>query len=140
MKKLILPILGLAVIGFMSFSMLSSQIQFSKVEHDFGDIPQGEPVTCEFEFTNTGDADLILLTVKASCGCTTPEWPKEPIAPGKTGVIKAVYNAAGLGTFNKSVTVTTNAGSEKTTLRLKGNVTSMLNDDDGAIEFNKKSN
>src|SRR4051812_8640087 len=61
--------------------------------HDFGEIPQGKPVSVEFSFTNTGDAALLITDVKTSCGCTAPDYPKEPIAPGKTSTIKVTYNA-----------------------------------------------
>lgn len=92
--------------------------------HDFGKIPQGKPVTNEFKFTNTGKAPLVLSQVSAGCGCTTPEWSKEPIAPGKVGTIKATFNAAAVGTFNKTVTVTANVEGGSTYLMLKGEVIS----------------
>jgi hypothetical protein len=90
--------------------------------HDFGKIPQGKPVTHEFKFTNTGKVPLVLSSVQASCGCTTPDYSKEPIAPGKTGVIKATFNAGAVGPFNKSVTVTANVEGGSTYLVLKGEV------------------
>jgi len=96
-----------------------SKIGFSKTEYDFGTIKSGSPVSHEFEFKNDGTAPLVLTNVKASCGCTTPSWPKEPIAPGETGKISATYNNAGAGNFNKSVTVTTQGG-ETVVLYLKG--------------------
>ncbi len=65
---------------------------------NFGSIKDGEIVSHEFEFTNTGDGDVIISNVQASCGCTTPDWTKDPIKPGKTGVIKAVFNSSGKGT------------------------------------------
>jgi hypothetical protein len=89
---------------------------------DFGKIPQGKPVTHEFKFTNTGKVPLVLSTVQASCGCTTPDYSKEPIPPGKTGTIKATFNAAAVGSFNKSVTVNANVEGGATYLVLKGEV------------------
>ncbi len=82
--------------------------KFSKMEHDFGNIPQNTPVTTEFEIKNTGKAPLIISGVQASCGCTTPFFTKDPIMPGKTGIVKATFNAAAPGTFAKGITVTTN--------------------------------
>lgn len=91
--------------------------------HDFGTIPQGTPVTYNFTFTNTGKAPLTLTSVAPSCGCTTPEWPKEPIAPGKSASIKVTYNAAALGVFTKTVTVVSNSATNPTTiLNIKGEV------------------
>ncbi|HOY41621.1 MAG TPA: DUF1573 domain-containing protein [Chitinophagales bacterium] len=98
----------------------SAKIKFSKVEHDFGNQPQGKPVTYEFEFTNDGSEALVLENVKASCGCTTPTWTKEPVMPKKSGYIKAQYNMAREGAFRKSITVTTKDG-ENITLYISGN-------------------
>ena len=65
-------------------------VKFSKKVHDFGDILLSDKsVECTFEFKNTGKADLVLQKVKASCGCTTPDWTKEPVRPGETGIVKA---------------------------------------------------
>ncbi len=117
-------------IAFIFFSTLlkaeppvsnnSSKIKFSKEEHDFGNQPQGKPVTFEFEFTNSGTEALVLENVKASCGCTTPTWTKEPVMPEKKGTIKAQYNMAREGAFRKSITVTTKDG-ENITLFISGN-------------------
>lgn len=98
----------------------ASKIKFNKLEHDFGSLPQGKPVTYEFEFTNTGDQPLILDNVQASCGCTTPTWTKEPVMPGKKGTVKAQYNMAREGAFRKSITVKTKDG-ETIVLFISGN-------------------
>lgn len=90
-------------------------------EFDFGKIPQGKPVTHVFEFTNTGDKSFALDNVQASCGCTTPEWNKETIAPGATASIKVGYNAATEGPFNKTVSITYN-GTETKQIIIKGDV------------------
>lgn len=90
--------------------------------HDFGKIKQGTPVTHEFKFTNTGKVPLIITNVQASCGCTTPSWTKEEVMPGGTGFIKATYNAAAVGAFNKTITVTANIESGFVQLSIKGEV------------------
>ena len=82
--------------------------------HSFGKIPQGRPVTHIFEVTNTGKEPLLLENVQASCGCTTPEWSREPIAAGATVPIKVGYNAYADGHFNKTVTIFYNNGQTKT--------------------------
>jgi len=105
------------------------KMKFDKTVHDFGVIKEdGGKQTARFEFTNEGTSDLILETVKASCGCTTAEYTKTPIAPGQRGFIDAVYNPMGRpGGFNKTVTVKTNevneAGEQLSyLLNLKGEV------------------
>lgn len=90
--------------------------------HDFGKIPQGKPVTFEYKFTNVGKTPLVISQAQAGCGCTTPDYSKEPVAPGKTGSVKATFNAAAVGVFNKSVTVTANVEGGSTYLILKGEV------------------
>ncbi|MBV9987553.1 MAG: DUF1573 domain-containing protein [Chitinophagaceae bacterium] len=87
----------------------SSVISFASEKHDFGTIPQGTPVTYNFAFTNTGKEPLIITGAVGSCGCTVPEYTKEAIAPGAKGTIKVTYNAAALGTINRTVTVNTNS-------------------------------
>jgi hypothetical protein len=120
MNKLIIPFMLTGALLLASFSMLAPGVRFDKTEHDFGTIPQGDPVSCEFTFTNDGDAPLILTDVKASCGCTTPDWPQEPIMPGAKGVIKATYNAAAAGAFDKTITVYSNSSKPELILKLKG--------------------
>ncbi len=83
---------------------------FAETKFDFGNIKQGDIVEHVFKFKNTGNAPLVIKQVDVTCGCTTPEWPKEPIAPGKSGTIKAVFNSAGkMGQQNKVITVQSNA-------------------------------
>jgi hypothetical protein len=88
---------------------------------DFGRIPQGKPVTHNFVITNTGKDPLVIENVQASCGCTTPEWSKDPIQSGKSSEIKVGYNSASEGQFEKTITVIYNQGQTKT-LIIKGNV------------------
>lgn len=103
----------------------AAAISFTEKDNtfDFGTIPQGTPVTHVFYVKNTGKAPLVLTNVAPSCGCTTPEWPKDPIKPGATAPIKVTYNAASPGTFTKNITVNSNATVTPTTvLYIKGEV------------------
>jgi hypothetical protein len=88
---------------------------------DFGKIPQGRPVTHIFELVNKSNSPIVLENVMASCGCTTPEWSKEPIQPGAVTTIKVGYNAAAEGAFNKNVTIQV-AGGGVQTINITGNV------------------
>jgi len=98
-----------------------TSIKFKAETHDFGTLQEGDPAEAEFIFTNTGKKPLIIQNVQPGCGCTTPFWSKEPVAPGKTGVIKAAYGTKGrVGAFNKPITVTSNGGT--TVLYIKGTV------------------
>lgn len=92
-----------------------------EASYDFNKIPQGKPVYHIFEITNTGSTPLKLDDVHATCGCTTPEWNREAIAPGATVPIKVGYNAAAQGPFEKPITITYNSGQSKT-LIIKGTV------------------
>lgn len=99
------------------------KIEFSKLEHNYGQIEKGGDGNCEFTFTNNGTEPLILSNVRASCGCTTPSWTKEPVMPGKSGVIKVKYNTNNVGGFTKTITVTSNAvDNPRVVLKIKGNV------------------
>jgi hypothetical protein len=92
-----------------------------ETRYDFGKIPQGKPVTHIFEVVNTGAEPLQIENVQASCGCTTPEWSHEPIAPGASKKITVGYNAAANGKFEKAITVFYNSGKTKL-LYIKGEV------------------
>ena len=72
-----------------------SKIELDKIEHDFGDINEGDVVETEFIVKNIGDADLVIANAEGSCGCTVPEPPKEPIAPGQSAPIKVSFNSSG---------------------------------------------
>lgn len=98
------------------------EITFESLVHDYGNIMQGDNGTCEFVFKNTGKADLLLTNCRSSCGCTVPEWPKDPIPPGKKAVIKVKYNTQRIGAINKSITVESNAVNNRVVLNIKGNV------------------
>ncbi len=96
-------------------------ISFTETEFDFGKIPQGKPVTHVFEFKNISSIPFSLDNVQASCGCTTPEWNKDVVAPGATSKITIGYNAQNEGTFAKPVTITYN-GNQTRQIIIKGDV------------------
>ena len=99
------------------------EMTFEKKEYDFGEITQGDKVNYTFNFTNTGNAPLIISNARASCGCTVPSWPKEPIPPGDTGELEVVFNSAGkAGRQTKSIRISTNIGDQPEIVYLKGNV------------------
>ena len=120
----------------------SKVLQLKETEHDFSKIPQGKPVYYDFEIVNTGKEPLKLDNVHASCGCTTPEWSTDPIAPGATAKIKVGYNAASEGNFEKFITITYNKNQTEQ-LKIKGIVwkaplgSAPAN---ASIEFLKKQN
>jgi uncharacterized membrane protein len=89
---------------------------------DVGEIPQNVPKVIDYEFKNTGKTAILITNVQGSCGCTATDYTKTTILPGKTGQIKATFNAANKGTFSKSVTVTTNASTTPKVLTFKGTV------------------
>ena len=97
------------------------QITFETKSHDFGTIKESDGVAeCVCEFQNTGDEPLVLLDVRTSCGCTTPSYPSDPIAPGVKSKIKVSYNPAGRpGEFERTVKIFTNA-KKRITLKLSG--------------------
>lgn len=99
----------------------TESLTLKETEYDFGKIPEGKPVTHDFEFTNTGNTPFALDNVRASCGCTTPEWSKDTVAVGATAVIKIGYNAANEGPFTKPVTITFN-GNQSKQIIIKGEV------------------
>jgi hypothetical protein len=124
MKKLFLILFTL--IGFFSVNAqseikLNETLELKETEFDFGKIPQGKPVYHNFEIDNKGQTPLKLDNVVASCGCTTPEWSKEAIAPNGQSVIKVGYNAANEGHFEKTITITYNNNQTKV-MRIKGEV------------------
>jgi hypothetical protein len=102
-----------------------TKIKFRNDTYDFGKVMEGKKVEYDYVFTNDGDEPLILKNVKASCGCTTPSWPREPIAPGATGKIHASFDTAGRGSVggqqqNKNITVTGNFEGGTIQLTLRG--------------------
>lgn len=134
MKKLILSIFALAALGTASMAQApaapaapanpnAADFKFEKEVHDFGNIKEGTQAEYVFKFTNTGKEPLVITNVQASCGCTTPKWTKEPVKPGESGSVTAIYNSKGRpGNFNKAVTITSNAKTAQKVLFIKGNV------------------
>ena len=125
-KSLIIATLAIVAITLpMSAKQKSGAvITFAETTHDFGYIQEsGGAVSHEFTFTNTGNKPLIIVSAHASCGCTKPEFPKKPIEPGKSGVIKITYKPKNRpGAFDKIVSVTSNA--KTVHLRIRGCVIS----------------
>ena len=98
-------------------------ITFEEVKYDFGSVTQGGTVDHTFKFKNTGNAPLVISNIGVSCGCTTPEWTKAPVMPGKTGSITAHFNSTGkMGMQNKVLTIESNAAAGSTTVALVGEV------------------
>lgn len=95
---------------------------FESTEVDYGVIHQNAEPYREFRFTNTGDAPLVISNAKGSCGCTVPEWSREPVAPGESSVVKVRYATNRIGKFSKTVTLTTNDEDGQHLLRIKGEV------------------
>jgi hypothetical protein len=101
----------------------NSEMTFSNKNYDFGSVNQGDIVETEFEFSNSGNSDLLITEALGSCGCTIPEFPKMAIKPGDKGKIKVLFNSRGKsGMQNKTVTITSNTSSGIETLHIKANV------------------
>jgi hypothetical protein len=125
MNKLFFVLTGLCLFFLQLSASAQGVLTVEKETYDFGNIAEGTQATHEFKLKNTGDQPVVISNVQASCGCTTPAWTKDPILPGKTGMVKAVYNSEGRpGSFNKSITVTSNAASPSMILFIKGVVVS----------------
>lgn len=98
-------------------------INFSEMSYDFGEINQGDRVEHIFEFTNTGDAPIVISNVKTTCGCTASSWPREPIAAGESSTIKVNFNSAGkIGHQNKVVTIMSNASNNPERIKIVTNI------------------
>jgi len=98
------------------------EMKMDKFIHDYGTITQNADGTCEFKFTNIGKAPLIISKCQASCNCTVPTCPTEPILPGKSGSIKISYGTSRVGTINKQITIYSNAQNSPVIINIKGNV------------------
>jgi len=112
-------------------------ITFKNLVHDYGTIYKGGDGNCEFEFKNTGVEPLILSNCQSSCGCTVPDWPKEPILKGKSAVVKVKYATERLGPINKTITVTCNASNSPIVLKITGTV---IEKTEGAVVPEKNLN
>lgn len=123
-KMLMIGLMMVFTLGMMA--QQPAQIKFDKTTHNFGSFSEKNPVvTHSFTFTNVGEQPLVVNQAIASCGCTVPEFTKEPIAPGGRGEIKVTYNGEGKfpGHFKKSITVRTNGSVEMTRLYIEGDMT-----------------
>lgn len=103
-------------------SPTAPEIIFETDAHDFGTLQKGAPCEYEFKFKNNGKEPLIIQNAQASCGCTVPSFPKEPIMPGQGGVIKVKYDSNRIGAFTKTVNVTSNAKNSPKIITIKGKV------------------
>ena len=100
-------------------------IEFDNTTFDFGTVKEGEKVSHTYQIKNTGEAPLLIETARASCGCTTPEWTKEPIPVGGTGFVKAGFDSKGKsGMQHKTITITANTWPKTTVLKFSVQVTS----------------
>ena len=132
MNKMLLLALGLAFAGSYTAQAQTTaattktagaQIKFSEEKYDFGSIKQGDIVDHVFKFKNTGTQPLVISNVQASCGCTIPDWTKEPVGPGKMGMISAKFNSAGkMGMQTKVLTIESNSAAGAATVSLVGEV------------------
>ena len=115
MKKLftLFSAIAIAVVVNAQPPATPEVLSVKETAFDFGTIPQGKPVYHFFEVTNTGKDPMVIVNVQTSCGCTTPEWSKEPVAPGATTKIRVGYNAAAEGHFEKYITVMYNQNLSK---------------------------
>ena len=99
------------------------EFNFEKELHDFGQLVDGEKVSYSFKFTNSGDAPLIISNAKGSCGCTVPNWSRDPIAPGESGSIDVTFNSSGRsGKINKEITLTANTNPNRKVINITSEV------------------
>lgn len=139
MNRIVKNILGVALVALVAMAIFAlpaeakkknkdnvgeAKIEFAEKVYDFGTIKEkAGAVSHDFEFTNKGDGNLVILKATAECGCTRPKYPDSPVAPGKSGKLKVTYNPAGRpGHFDKVVTVTTNGNPRKVRIKIRGNV------------------
>lgn len=124
MKKIFLTTLFLVSVILAVIAQGTAEIKFDKTTYSFGYFKETEKVSCKFKFTNTGNGPLVIHQAIATCGCTVPKYPKEPIKPGESGEITVTYNGAGKfpGYFRKSITIRTNAKNEVIRLYIEGDM------------------
>ncbi len=128
MKKLLFTMAAFAITSWAVAQKTEGKqkaedlISFKEKKHDFGKIKQGVPVTYDFAFQNTSDKPVVIENAWASCGCTTPTRPEQPVAKGKSNIIKAGFNAAAAGEFDKTVYVKVQGIDIPLELRITGNV------------------
>jgi hypothetical protein len=100
----------------------AARIEFKEAQHDFGKIEFGGNGTYEFKFTNKGKSPLVLDNVRSTCGCTVPEWTREPLKPSETGIIRVIYDTHRVGAFSKTLIVYSNAANSPVRIFIKGTV------------------
>ena len=123
MMKHLITILCIGLISFaVNAQEKTAKIEFKSVTIDYGTIEKGADGSRVFEFTNTGDAPLIVSRVTSSCGCTVPKWSKDPIMPGQTGEIQVKYDTNRVNPIRKTITVISNAETPTVALKIKGEV------------------
>jgi hypothetical protein len=119
MKRIYLLFLLISFAGITAYAQKAAKtpseiIKLTELTFDFGKIPQGRPVTHDFEVVNKSKSPVIIENVQASCGCTSPEWSQQPIPPGGSSVVKVGFNASSEGKFAKSITINYNGDQVKT--------------------------
>ena len=125
MKKIFLTTLFLVSSILIVLAQGTAEITFDKTTHNFGTFSENSPkVTCKFQFKNTGDGPLVIHQAIASCGCTVPRYPKEPLKPGESGEITVTYDGTGKfpGHFRKTITIRTNGKKEITRIYIEGDM------------------
>lgn len=121
--SLLLFVASLLILASCDKKEKVAEMDFEHEEFDFGKIKQGDKVVHDFKFSNTGQADLKITDARGSCGCTVPEYPKEPIKPGESGTIKVSFNSAGKsGETEKTVTLMCNVKEGTKILKIKANI------------------
>jgi hypothetical protein len=132
MKKIVIIVL-IAFIGLTQQANAQAKIEFKTDIIDYGEIAKGSDGLRIFEFTNTGDAPLIVSNVKSSCGCTVPSKPEGPVAPGESSTIEVKYDTKRIGPIRKTVTVYSNADQPIVSLKIKGKVLSTVGDNEKSV-------
>ena len=123
MKKLLFVAAAFVISSaVMAQTKAEDFVKFNELKYDFGKIKQGVPTTFDFEFKNVAHKPVVIENASASCGCTTPKWPQTPIMAGKKEKINVGYNAAGAGTFSKTITVKVAGVDAPLTLTITGEV------------------
>ena len=122
MRSIVLILALFAGMGLVHAQQAGPELSFETETIDYGTIAHKSDGAREFKFTNTGNAPLVITNAKGSCGCTVPTWPRDPIAPGESGVIQVKYATDRIGAFTKTVTLTTNATEPVKVLTIRGNV------------------
>lgn len=122
MKKILTLLLFALLVPVCIQAKNQAEIKFNESSYNFGTVQEkGGKISHTFTFTNAGNENLLILDASASCGCTVPEYPQQPIAPGKTGVIKVTYDPKFRpGPFTKTITIRTNGKPKKAVLKISG--------------------